>query len=146
MQERRTQFRWFHFLSHFLYQHTGQSEMPCCQRTMEINRTEPVRSISTAAALLWMEVNSHRESLPPLKSNPLVRPCRTPSLGTIRAVADRGNNFPHIKSEVKKRDMIFTATCRLETVCGSTQNENRLHHNYKLSVGDATTTNCVIKT
>jgi hypothetical protein len=86
---------------------------------MEINRTQPVHSTSTAAALLRMEVNYQRESLPPLKSNPLVRPCRTPSLGTIRAVADRGNNFPHTKSEAKKRDMIFTPTCRLETVCSS---------------------------
>jgi hypothetical protein len=79
---------------------------------MEINRTELMHSISTAAALLRMEVKYHRESLPPLKSNPLVRPCRTPSLGTIRAVADRGNYFPHIKSEVKKRETIFTPTCR----------------------------------
>ena len=85
---------------------------------MEIKRTEPVHSISTAAVMLRMEVNYHRESLPPLKSNPLVRPCRTLSLGTIRAVADRGN-FPHIKSEVKKREMIFTLTCCLETVCSS---------------------------
>jgi len=95
MQERRTQFCWFHFLSRFLYLHTGQSETPCCQRTMENNPTEPVHSKSIAAAQLRMEVNYNRESLPPLKSNPLVRPCRTPSLGTIRAVADRDNYFPH---------------------------------------------------
>ena len=64
---------------------------------MEITRTEPVHSKPNAVALLQMEVDYHRESLPPLKSNPLVRPCRTPSLGTIRAVADRGTYFPHLK-------------------------------------------------
>jgi hypothetical protein len=68
------------------------------------SQTEAEHSKSAAVALLRMEVNYHRESLPPLKSNPLVRPCQTPSLGTIRAVADRGNYFPHLK---RWKDMVL---------------------------------------
>jgi hypothetical protein len=83
---------------------------------MEITRTETVHSKSNAEALLRMEVKYHRESLPPLKSNPLVRPCRTPSLGIIRAVANRDKLLPTL-NKLLKRETVFTRTCRLETAC-----------------------------
>jgi hypothetical protein len=68
--------------------------------TIQLKSLKPRPCIVTL--LSRMEVNRSRESLPPLKSNPLVRPCQTPCLGTNRAVADRGNYFTHLKWRRKR--------------------------------------------